>query len=145
MFASFLALVCALLFSATMPIANASRVKADSLNTAVSIAQKQIERLRGSGYANLTPSQMHSQDLIDSQTLVNMGAEGFGSSGEHGYEFSGVDAAISDNASRLLVGGRGFVKVTNPSLELRRVEVVVVWKEKNAWRVVRVGTMVANL
>jgi hypothetical protein len=145
MFASFLALLCALIFSATIPVANITRGKADSLNSATSLAQKMIETARGSGYPNVTNARLVDTGLADSATLVNTSSLGIGPSGEKAMEFTNVDSTVIDSPGTVLPSGRGFIYSTQTGLDLRQVTVIVMWKEKGGTRSVRLTSMVANL
>jgi len=145
MFASFLALLCALIFSATIPVANITRGKADSLNSATSLAQKMIETARGEGYPNVTNQRLVDNGLADGTTLVNTNALGIGPAGEQALEFTNVDSAIVDSPGTVLPGGRGFIYSTQTGLDLRRVTVIVMWREKSGTRSVRLTSLVANL
>lgn len=133
--AVFLVAMCALVVSATMPMANRSRMKADLSGKAVGMAQKQLEALRGLGYANLTASQLFARNLIDSTTPIATDT----------YSFTNVDSGALDNPSRILPSGTGQVKVEQVDLDLRRVTVLVAWNENGRSRNFRIGTLVANL
>lgn len=145
MMASFLALVCALIFAATIPVANVTRGKAEYLNLATSLAQKQIEAIRHMQYPNTTAQRLFDNDRINSMTQINIGTLGVGTTGEMAYDASDVDTAETDSPRKLLPGGRGFVQTTQQGLDMRRVSVIVAWRERGEWRTVRVSTLVANL
>ena len=66
----FLVVACALIVAATMPIADVARGKADLLNKASGLAQKQLEAIRGVGYANINPSSLAGYGLIDSAGAI---------------------------------------------------------------------------
>lgn len=135
MFAIFLALVCALIFGATMPIANTSRAKADMRTTAVGLAQKQLEAIKAGGYANVTAQRMFDNGLIDSLTTV----------APNTYSFTTADSAATDSPSQVLPSGQGTVQVNQLDLELREVIIEVKYLDRGEERVVRIGTLVANL
>ncbi len=145
MFSAFLALACALIFSATVPFANFTRGKADNLNAATSLAQKTAESIRGGGYANSTVGQLTSDGKVQSSTLVNISGFAFGQAGESALEFTSVDAANVDSPAAVLPGGRGFIKAEQVSADLRRITVIIAWQEKSVWKSVRLATLVANL
>lgn len=145
MFAVFLALVAALIFSATIPTANVSRGKAEYVNSAVSLANKTAETIRSRGYPNTNPDRLLANGLIDNQTLVNISAYPFALTGEQAYEASNVDNALVDSPSKTLPNGKGFVRTEQVDLDLRRVTVIVAWQERSQWKSVRVSTLVANL
>ncbi|HMS55705.1 MAG TPA: prepilin-type N-terminal cleavage/methylation domain-containing protein [Fimbriimonadaceae bacterium] len=133
--AVFLVAMCAMVVSATMPMANRSRLKADLSSKAVGMAQKQLEAVRGLGYANLTPSQLFARSMIDSTTPVASDT----------YSFTNVDSAALDNPARILPSGTGQLKVEQVDLDLRRVTVSVAWSENGNNRSFQIGTLVANL
>lgn len=135
LFAIFLVAMSASIVVATMPIANKSRAKADLMNKATGLAQKQLEAIRGMGYANATPSQLLSLGLIDSITPV----------GTNTYSFSNSDSANLDNPARILPSGTGKILVEQPDLELRRITVTISWSERGVTRSVSLGTLIANL
>lgn len=133
--AVFLVITCMLVVIATMPLATASRAKADLMNRAMGLAQKELEGLRGVGYSNLTPTQMYSYGLIDSTTPT----------GTDTYAFTSADALANDNPSKVLPNGTGSVKVEQMDFDLRRVTITITYKDRGTTRTVRLGTLVANL
>lgn len=135
LFASMLVLVCALIFAATMPVANTSRAKSDMRNVATSIAQKQAEAIKSQGYANVTPTQLLSLGLIDSATPIATDT----------YSFTNVDTAAFDNPARLLPSGKGEVRIIQADLDIREVVIDIKWKEKGGDKSIRLGTRIANL
>lgn len=145
MFAVFLALICALIFSATIPIASITRGKAENMNSAVSLAQKTAELVRGGGYPNTLPSRLYDNNLIDSTTLQSIASYSFATAGEQAYECSNVDNALVDSPSKVLPNGKGFIKSEQVDLDLRRVTVIIAWQERSKWKSVRISTLVANL
>lgn len=145
MFASFLALICALIFAATIPLANFTRGKAENMNLAVSLAQKSAETMKASGYPNVTPQRLYDNNLIDSLTQQSIAALPFGQTGEMAYPANNVDNALVDSPSKLLPEGRGYVIAEQADLDMRRITVIVAWKERSVWKSVRVSTWVANL
>lgn len=145
MLASFLALICALIFSATIPISNVTRGKAETMNNAVSLAQKSAELFRGRGYPNVSATRLHQEGLIDSLTQVDLKTIGITSDSEMAYEATSVDEDLVDSPSRVLPNGRGFITTEQVDLDLRRVTVIMAWQEKSTWKSVRVSTLVANL
>jgi len=145
MFSAFLALACALIFSATVPFANFTRGKADNLNAATSLAQKTAESIRGAGYANSSVQRLADDGKVQSTTAVNISGFSFGTAGESAQEFTSVDAANVDSPAAVLPGGRGFIKSEQVSGDLRRITVIIAWQEKSAWKSVRIATLIANL
>ncbi|HAP41100.1 MAG TPA: hypothetical protein DCQ94_15280 [Nitrospira sp.] len=135
LFASALVVVCALIFAASMPVANTSRAKSDNRNVAVSIAQKQAEAIKAQGYANVTPAQLYTLGLIDSTTPVATDT----------YSFTNVDTSAFDNPAALLPNGTGRIVVRQAGLDIREILIDVSWNEKGVNRTVRVGTLIANL
>lgn len=135
LFASALVLVCALIFTATMPVANQSRAKSDLRNVATSVAQKQAEAIKSQGYANVTVAQLVTLGLIDSATPVATDT----------FSFTNVDTTAFDNPAALLPSGIGRVLIRQAGLDIREVIIDVRWKEKGVDRQVRVGTLIANL
>lgn len=145
MFAVFLALTCALIFAASAPVANVTRGKADHMNSAVSLAQKTAESIHSTGYPNATAERLLDNGLIDSGTAVNISGYPFGLSGETAYEATNIDSDMVDSPSKVLPGGRGFIKTEQVDLDLRRVTVIIAWQERSQWRSVRLSTLIANL
>lgn len=137
LFAVFLAAVCATILAATMPVANNSRARANMNNKATSLAQKQVEAIRGLGYANATPEQLQKFNLIDSLQPI----EGTTDT----YSFTNVDSAVGDNPSQILPSGQGFVRLQQVDLDLRRVTVEVRYQDRGRQKSVRLGTLIANL
>lgn len=135
LFAIFLLGVGASIVTATLPIANNSRARADYQNKAVGLAQKELESIRGAGYANLTATQLYSYGLIDSTTPIS------GTT----YSFSNSDTGALDNPARILPSGTGAVTVTQADLDLRQVTITIQWTERGVNRSYTIGTLVANL
>lgn len=135
LFAVFMVAICAAIMASTMPMASSGRKRADTQNKAVGLAQKQLEALRGIGYANLTGTQMNTYGLIDSATPVATNT----------WSFTNSDGATNDNVSGVLPGGTGTVEVTQVGLDLRQIVVTVRWNSRTGQREVRLGTLVANL
>ena len=135
LFSVFLVVVCASIVAATMPMATNARARADSYNKALNLAQKQLESIRGHGYANATPDQMLPDGLIDTVTPVATNT----------YPFTNSDSAARDNPARVLQNGTGTVLVEQADLDLRRVIVTVSWSDRNGNHSVQLGTLIANL
>lgn len=133
--AVFMVALCAIMVAATMPTANRSRQKADGTSKAVGLAQKQIEAIRGLGYANVTPSQLATYGLIDSTSAIEANT----------YAFTNSDSARLDDPALILPSGTGKVKIEQPDNELRRVTVTVGWNDRGRARTFTLGTLVANL
>ena len=144
-FACFVTLTCALVFSATVPVANMSRGKGERMAAATSLAYKQIENIKASGYASLDGVSLASGGHVQANSLVDMQAAGLVTGYEAGFESTTVDSTGTDSASTVLPSGRSFVELAQIDIDLRQITVVVFWKENNQWRTVRVGTLVANL
>lgn len=135
LFAIFMVLMCALVFSATMPIANTSRAKANRQSMATSLAQKQLESIKVLGYANCTGSLLYSAGLLDSKTTVETDT----------WAFTNVDVGEYDDVATVLPGGVGTVKIEQLALELKEITIVVQWDEANGKRTVELSTRIANL
>lgn len=145
MFASFLALICALIFAATIPVANLTRGKADNLSAATSLAQKMMESVRGEGYPNTTNQRLFEVGLADSTALITTASAGCGPVGESALEFSGIDSGLVDSPSSVLPEGRGFIKSEQVGLDVRRVTVIICWSERSSVKSIRLSSLVANL
>lgn len=135
LFAIFLVVICAFIVAATMPIANTSRTKASDLDKAMGLAQKQLEAIRGVGFANISATNLAADGLIDSATPIS----------NNTYSFTNSDSANLDNPALVLNQGSGSVYVNQLSLNLVEVTVTVKWQERVNWRTFKVGTIVANL
>lgn len=121
--------------TAAMPVATLSRSKAENSDRAVALAQKEMESVRGVGYANLTGANLLADDLIDSTNTNAAGA----------FSFTDVDAGVNDSAGATLASGTGTVLVEQADTELRRVTVTVGWTERGRARAYSLSTLVANL
>lgn len=135
LFACFLALTCALIVVATMPMAAASRVKTDQRIKAMNLVQKELESIKAVGYANITAQALFDRGLLDTITPVSTNV----------YSFTSVDNAAFDNPSRILPSGVGRVTIEQVDIELKRVTVTVNWTERGRARTLSLGTLVANL
>ncbi len=135
LFAVFLVAIVATIIAATMPLANNSRARADMLNKAVSIAQKQVENVRGVGYPNLNGPQLLAAGLVESST-----ADGNGR-----FHFTNVDSAAFDAPALVLPSGKGYLKIEQVGLDLRLVTVRVEWTDRGKPRHTVLSTMIANL
>lgn len=136
MFAIFLVAACAGIVAATTPIASMSRVKAEAMNKATGIAQKQLEAIRGAGFANCNPTQLNAAGLIDSTTPVATNT----------YSFTNSDLPKFDNPATVLTGGAGTVKIEQINMDLIRVTVTVSWVARGpVTRQVSIGTVIANI
>ncbi len=135
LFAILLVGVCAVILMASMPVATTSREKAELHNRAMALAQKELEAIRGLGYANINASTLASRGLIDNTTAVATNT----------YTFTNVDSTALDNPARILPSGQGFVIVEQADLDLRRVTVYVQWTTGGQTYEYRIGTLVANL
>lgn len=135
LFAVFLTGCCATIVAGAYPVATMSRTKADAANRASALAQKEIEAVRGLGYANLTPTQMLANGLIDSATPIDVDT----------YSFTGVDASLTDSAATVLPNGTARIAVSQVDAELRRVVVTILWNDRGTTRSFVLSTLVANL
>ncbi len=134
LFSAFLALVSALILTASMPVANVSRAKADFQNLALSLAQKQMEAVRGVD-PSLSAAILHRAGLIDSTSPI----------GTNTWSFTNVDHALFDNPARVLPSGTGRITVELIDVELRRVTITVTWREQGQTRTLTIGTLIADL
>lgn len=149
MFAVFMSLVCALVFSATIPIANRSREKARLNDVATALASKQLERIVARGYGLIDEVSL-AQDrpteglprLIE---VNNDGTPKLISTNPDTYSFTTIDAVNGDSPSDLLPDGQGFVSLEQTMLDVRRVVVQVTWRENGRLRTVRIGSLVSNV
>ncbi|MBS1705887.1 MAG: hypothetical protein JST40_08435 [Armatimonadetes bacterium] len=135
LFAVFLTALCAIMLSATMPIATQSREKSNLLTRATNLAQKEIESVRGIGYANLTANQLYTYRLIDSTNTVAANT----------YTFTDVDSGNGDSVGTVLPTGTGRIKVEQVDLDLKRITVTISYDDRGTTRSVSLGTLVANL
>lgn len=135
MLAVFLVACLAGVVAAAMPVATLSRTKADASNAASAIAQKEMEAVRGLGYANLTATALLAAGLVDSTTPDASGA----------FPFTNVDAGVNDSPGTALTGGTGTILIEHVDTELRRVTVRVAWNERGKPRSYTLSTLVANL
>ena len=65
--------------------------------------------------------------------------------GVNSYEFTNADAGLVDHAGGLLPSGRSFVRITDPTMDVRQVEVFVFWQELGQPRFIKLATRLANL
>jgi len=135
LFAMFLVMACAMIVAATMPIADVSRGKADLLSKAGGLVQKQLEAIRGTGYANINATSLAGYGYIDSPNPISTNT----------YSFSNSDSSHLDNPSRILPGGVGTVQIIQVQANLVQVIVTVTYSDSQRSRTVSVGTLVANL
>jgi type II secretory pathway pseudopilin PulG len=131
----------AMILAATLPVASGSRIKAEYENRASGVAQKQLERIRGAGYANLTGTQLHALGFVDSATPASTTQTPPTST----FNFTNSDSGSNDNVSVVLPSGTGQVVIGEVDLDLRSVTVTVNWTERGQTRTFSVGTLVANL
>ncbi|HWD39990.1 MAG TPA: hypothetical protein VG944_14165 [Fimbriimonas sp.] len=135
LYAMALVFTAALIVSATMPLANVSRNKAQLADKAMDLAQKQMEAIRSAGYSNANVTQLASLGLIDSTSAV----------GTNTYAFSNVDSSKLDNPSKVLPSGSGQIKIEQLSIDLVRLTITVGWSDQGTARSYTVGTLMANL
>lgn len=135
LFAVFLVLSAAAVVLATMPIGTTSRSVADLNNKAINLAQKEMEAIRGLGYANATPTQLYSFGLLDSPSPISTNT----------YSFTNCDSTALDNPSRILSHGTGKVKIEQVGIDLKRVTVTVTYQDRGDTKQAIIGTLIANL
>lgn len=135
LFAVFMVAVCAVILVAAMPTASRSQAMSDLNNKATNLGQKELEAVRGLGYANVTFEQLFAAGLIDSTTTVAANT----------WSFTNVDTGLNDSASKLLPSGTGRVKIEQMGLDLRRVTVTVNWTARGVPKSISLGTLIANL
>ncbi len=135
LFGIFLVATAAAIMAATLPVANTSRARADLLNKASGIAQKQLELIKNAGFQNATPSKLYGLGLLDSAAPAGNGM----------YPFTNVDNGAYDAPSQVLPEGKGFVGITPVSADLVEVTVLVTWNDRGKNRSLTVSTFLANL
>lgn len=135
LFGIFLVAIAAAIMAATLPIANSSRARADLLNKATGIAQKQLELIKNAGYQNATPSKLYNLGLLDSTAPAANGM----------YSFTNVDNGAYDAPSQVLPNGKGYVGITSVASDLIEVTVLVTWSDRGNDRSLTVSTFLANL
>jgi len=141
-FALFLLATGAVVTTAALPIANTDRARADMLNKAVGLTQKEVEAIRGLGYANANASQLYFYNLIDSTTpLSNFPS----TSSTATYSFTQSDSSANDSPATLLPGCTATVTVTQADIDLISISVTVTWNEQGTTRTYSDGTLIANL
>lgn len=133
--ALFVATGCIAIVGASMPIATASRARADLSNRAVSLAQKELESIRSVGYPNLTPAALYSRGYLDSASSVATNT----------YSFTNADSSQTDSPAQMLPSGTGRVLLEDVDVELRRITVTVSWVDRGKTKTYQIGTLVANL
>lgn len=133
--AVFLVVMCSMIVLATMPIATASREKADLMTKATGLAQKQLEAIRGVGYPNLVPTQLQAFGLIDNASPIAANT----------YSFTNADSAAFDNPATVLPNGVGRLRIEQLEIDLRRVTVEVSYNDRGTTRTARLATLIANL
>ncbi len=134
LFAVFLVAIAASIIVASLPLANSSRARADLLNRATNIAQKQLEAIKAQGYANVNGPRLFELGLLDSPT----------SDGSGRFSFSNTDNAFFDAPSQVLPGGEGFVTIAQVRVDLIRVAVQVTWRDRGVNKQVTLSTYLAN-
>lgn len=133
--ATFLVGVAGTVLVAATPTAGAARMQAENMNRAAGLAQKQLETIRGMGYANLTAAQLASAGLIENTTEVATNT----------YSFTNSDAGSGDSPASVLRNGTGTVAIEQADLDLRRVTVTVSWWDGKATRRFQAAVLIANL
>lgn len=135
LFAVFLLGSVGTILAAAAPTAGVSRSKAETMNRASSLAQKELEAVRSIGYANITVNTLVSKGLLDNNTLLADGA----------YSFKNADLASGDSAASVLRNGNAELTLTQVSTDLKQVTVVVSWFDGKGTRSVTASTQVANI
>lgn len=135
LFAVFLVAICATIIAATVPLANNNRARADMMNQALQIAQKELEAARYETYANLTVQRLKDDGLLDSTTP----------NGSLEYPFHNVDNGAFGSAAQILPQGKGWLKIEQPAADLRKITVRVAWVDRGNAREVTLSTLVGNL
>ena len=135
LFGIFLVGMAAAIMAATLPLAHSSRARADLLNKATGIAEKQLELIKNAGYQNATPSKLYDLGLLDTPAPAGNGM----------YPFTNVDNGAYDAPSQVLPNGKGFVGITSVSADLTEVTVLVTWNDRGKIRSVTASTFLANL
>lgn len=135
LFGIFLVAIAAAIMAATLPVANSSRARADLLNKATGIAQKQLELIKNAGYQNATPAKLFDLGLLDSSAPAGNGM----------YPFTNVDNGAYDAPSQVLPQGKGFVGLNSVASDLIEVTVLVTWNDRGNARSLTVSTFLANL
>lgn len=139
LFAVFLVLICAMIVTATMPVSNVSRTKAQDLQRAMSIAQKELEAIQGQGFSGVNANGLANNNLIDSSTPIVVGTN------SNTYSFTNTDSANYDSPAQLLTNGTGTVQITQVNLNMVQVVVTVKWRDRIGYKTYPVGTLIANL
>lgn len=137
MLAIFVVVISALMISAAMPISTVSRGRADLLNKASGISQKELEAVRTEGFANCNPTQLSSLGLIDSSAPVATNT----------YTFTNTDVAANDSVAKVLPQGTAQLQLINVSTSLTQVISTIKYYDNtvNAFKTVTTGTLVANI
>lgn len=126
----------AFLVGSSAPIATTSRFKAQQLNRATGLAQKELEAIMATGYANVTPTQLVAYGLLDNSTGNGAGL----------YTFTNVDLSVKDSPGNVLPQGQGTVLIEQLATDIRRITVTVTWSERGVVnRSVTYGSVIANI
>jgi prepilin-type N-terminal cleavage/methylation domain-containing protein len=131
---SFVVALTATVLAVSFPTGDRSRIKANYENTAISIAQRQVEQLRGIGYSSLTGPRLSELGVVSSSTATT-----------EGFPFSTTNSGVLDSSSVSLPQGEAYVRVQQVGIDFKEVLVTVSWQEGSRRRSIKVGTMVANL
>lgn len=135
LFAIFLAAISAIIFAAALPAANSSRSRADMLNKAVGIAQKQMEAMKAAGYTRLNGPDLYEIGLLDSPSPGGNGM----------MPFTNVDTNAYDSPSQVLPQGKGYVGIEQVALDLRSLIIRMEWTDRGNDRNIVIASFVANL
>ncbi len=142
----FVLLLCVLIYSASFPVANQSRAKTEQANIALSLAQRKIETIRSSGFANATPAQWLSTSLIQSTAPVDLNsALSYSRMTGQSYEFTTTENAVFDSPATTLHNGRGYISMDQVQPNQKDIHVIVFWQDRDVLRFVRLSTTLINL
>jgi hypothetical protein len=142
----FIVLAATMIFASGMPLANNGQYKAEKANTALSLARKQIESIGSYAYANVRPDQIHAAGLLDNETLVNLRTVmNYGSTDYMAYEWSNVDAGLTDSPNRMLPNSRAFMHIDQVDRHTRRVDVIVFYMDRNIPRYLKLSKTFVSL
>lgn len=149
----FLVMASIAVVAVTLPASTAARGKSTLLDKAMALAQKELEKVRGAGYANITATQLYSIGAIDSAaptqststiglSPVSAGTETIAGST---YSFTSADAAAQDSPAIVLPSGIGRITVEQVDTDVRRLTVTVSWSDRGVTRSFSTGTIICNL
>lgn len=105
------------------------------MNTALQIAQKEMEAVRVAGYVNLAADRLRDDGLLDSATPNGSGE----------YPFHNVDNGAYGSAAQVLPQGKGWLKIEQAATDLRKLSVRVTWSDRGTTKQVSLSSLVGNL